>query len=235
MDVAEWLRGLGLEQYVTAFRENEIGERVLPSLTADDLKELGVNLIGHRRLLLDAIAALRDAALKRATVELPAATPLPAASSADAERRQLTVMFCDIVGSTALSTRFDPEDLRDLISTYHRTVADTVARFDGFVAKFMGDGVLIYFGYPQAHEDDAERSVRAGLAVIEEVAKLSGRVTLQVRIGIATGLAVVGDLIGVGAAQERGVVGKPPIWRPVFRVWPSPTQERVEDLPDQSR
>ena len=119
MDVAEWLRGLGLEQYVTAFRENEIDERVLPSLTADDLKELGVNLIGHRRLLLDAIVALRDAALKRATVEFPAATPLPAASSADAERRQLTVMFCDIVGSTALSTRFDPEDLRDLIGAYH--------------------------------------------------------------------------------------------------------------------
>ena len=119
-------------------------------------------------------------------------------------------MFCDIVGSTALSTQFDPEDLRDLISAYHRAVADTVARFDGFVAKYMGDGVLIYFGYPQAHEDDAERSMRAGLAVIEAVSKLPGSVTLQVRIGIATGLAVVGDLIGVGAAQERGVVGETP-------------------------
>ena len=166
MDVAEWLRGLGLEQYATAFRENEIGERVLPSLTADDLKELGVNLIGHRRLLLDGIAALREATSKPVTTDLPAATPRPAASSTEAERRQLTVMFCDIVGSTALSTQFDPEDLRDLINAYHHAVADTVARFDGFVAKYMGDGVLIYFGYPQAHEDDAERSIRAGLAAI---------------------------------------------------------------------
>jgi class 3 adenylate cyclase len=119
-------------------------------------------------------------------------------------------MFCDIVGSTALSTQFDPEDLRELINAYHKAVADTVSRFDGFVAKYMGDGVLIYFGYPQAHEDDAERSVRAGLAVIEAVAKLSGRATLRVRIGIATGLAVVGDLIGAGASQERGVVGETP-------------------------
>ena len=209
MDVAEWLRGLGLEQYATAFRENDIGERVLPSLTADDLKELGVNLIGHRRLMLDGIAALRDTMPDRTTQDSPSGTPL-SAHSAEAERRQLTVMFCDIVGSTALSTQLDPEDLRDLISAYHRTVADTVTRFDGFVAKYMGDGILIYFGYPQAHEDDAERSVRAGLAVIEDVAKVSGRVTLRVRIGIATGLAVVGDLIGVGAAQERGVVGETP-------------------------
>ena len=118
-------------------------------------------------------------------------------------------MFCDIVGSTALSTQFDPEDLRDLINAYHHAVADTVARFDGFVAKYMGDGVLIYFGYPQAHEDDAE-SIRAGLAAIQAVSKLPGRVTLRVRIGIATGLAVVGDLIGAGAAQERGVVGETP-------------------------
>ncbi len=210
MNVTEWLRGLGLEQYATAFRDNAIGERVLPSLTADDLKELGVNLIGHRRLLLDAIAALREAGPKQVASDLPAAPPQPTASSAEAERRQLTVMFCDIVGSTALSTQFDPEDLRELISGYHRTVADTVARFDGFVAKYMGDGVLIYFGYPQAHEDDAERSVRAGLATIDAVAKLSGPVTLRVRIGIATGLAVVGDLIGSGASQERGVVGETP-------------------------
>src|SRR4029077_10014697 len=139
------------------------------------------------------------------------ATPAPTSSPPiDAERRQLTVMFCDLVGSTALSTRFDPEDLREVIGAYHRCVADTVGRFDGFVAKYMGDGVLIYFGYPQAHEGDAERSVRAGLAVIEAVAKLSGRATLRVRIGIATGLAVVGDLIGAGASQERGVVGETP-------------------------
>jgi class 3 adenylate cyclase len=128
----------------------------------------------------------------------------------DAERRQLTVMFCDLVGSTALSSRLDPEDLRELIGDYHHAVADTVGRFDGFVAKYMGDGVLIYFGYPQAHEDDAERAVRAGLAVIEAVGRLPARENLRVRLGIATGLAVVGDLIGEGAAQERGVVGETP-------------------------
>ena len=133
-----------------------------------------------------------------------------APAPAEAERRQLTVMFCDLVGSTALSTRYDPEDLRELIGDYHRAVAETVGRFDGFVAKYMGDGVLIYFGYPQAHEDDAERAVRAGLAVIEAVGRLPARQDLRVRLGIATGLAVVGDLIGEGAAQERGVVGETP-------------------------
>ena len=130
--------------------------------------------------------------------------------TSSAERRQLTVMFCDLVGSTALSTQFDPEDLRDLISAYHRAVTETVGRFAGFVAKYMGDGVLIYFGYPRAHEDDAEQAVRAGIAVIEAVARVTGRATLQVRIGVATGLAVVGDLIGAGASQERGVVGETP-------------------------
>src|ERR1700730_6314368 len=119
-------------------------------------------------------------------------------------------MFCDLVGSTALSTRHDPEDLRELIADYHRVVSNTVGRVDGFVAKYMGDGVLIYFGYPQAHEDDAERAVRAGLAVIEAVGQLQAREDLSVRLGIATGLAVVGDLIGEGAAQERGVVGETP-------------------------
>jgi class 3 adenylate cyclase/predicted ATPase len=206
MDVAEWLRALGLEQYERAFRENEIDERVLPSLTGEDLRDLGVTLVGHRRRLLDAIAALRAgtpvAAVTAASGDAPA--------QPEAERRQLTVMFCDLVGSTALSTRHDPEDLRELISAYHRAVAETVGRFDGFVAKYMGDGVLIYFGYPQAHEDDAERAVRAGLAVVEAVGHLSGREDLRVRLGIATGLAVVGDLIGEGAAQERGVVGETP-------------------------
>ena len=129
---------------------------------------------------------------------------------ADAERRQLTVMFCDLVGSTALSARLDPEDLREVIAAYHRAVAETVAGFDGFVAKYMGDGVLIYFGYPEAHEDDAERAVRAGLAVIDEVGRLVAPDRLNVRLGVASGLVVVGDLIGAGAAQERGVVGETP-------------------------
>ena len=181
-------------------------------MTAEDLKELGVSSFGHRRRLLDAIAALgrepptRDVAQSATSATSAPTSPPPI----DAERRQLTVMFCDLVGSTALSTRFDPEDLRELIGDYHRAVADTVGRFDGFVAKYMGDGVLIYFGYPQAHEDDAERAVRAGLAVIEAVGRLPARQDLRVRLGIATGLAVVGDLLGEGAAQERGVVGETP-------------------------
>jgi class 3 adenylate cyclase/predicted ATPase len=128
----------------------------------------------------------------------------------DAERRQLTVMFTDLVGSTALSTKLDPEDMRAVIGAYHKCVAETVARFDGFVAKYMGDGVLIYFGYPHAHEDDAERAVRAGLALIEAVGKLRVQEPLQVRIGVATGVVVVGDLVGSGEAQERGVVGETP-------------------------
>jgi class 3 adenylate cyclase/predicted ATPase len=211
MDIAAWLQDLGLERYAPAFRDNEINERVLPSLTAEDLKDLGVTLVGHRRLLLDAIAALGSAGTAAAaSATAVTAAPADVRASADAERRQLTVMFCDLVGSTALSTRHDPEDLRELVGDYHRAVAETVGRFDGFVAKYMGDGVLIYFGYPQAHEDDAERAVRAGLAVIEAVGQLPAREDLSVRLGIATGLAVVGDLIGEGAAQERGVVGETP-------------------------
>src|SRR6202162_3920868 len=206
MDVAAWLQGLCLERYAPAFRDNEIDWDALPKLSAEDLKDLGVVLGGHRRKLLDAIAAL-GTALPAATVTAPSRdAPAPA----DGERRQLTVMFCDLVGSTALSTRHDPEDLRELIGGHPRAGSEAVGRFDGFVAKYMGDGVLVYFGYPQAHEDDAERAVRAGLAVIEAVGRLPAREDLRVRLGIATGLAVVGDLIGKGAAQERGVVGQTP-------------------------
>ena len=212
MDVAGWLQGLGLERYVPAFRDNAVDDEVLRELTTDDLKDLGVTLVGHRRKLLAAIAALGAEPPTRDVAQLGASAPSAPTShpAIDAERRQLTVMFCDLVGSTALSTRHDPEDLRELIGDYHRAVSETVGRFDGFVAKYMGDGVLIYFGYPQAHEDDAERAVRAGLAVIEAVGRLPARQDLRLRLGIATGLAVVGDLIGEGAAQERGVVGETP-------------------------
>jgi len=206
MDIAAWLDGLGLGQYEQAFRENEIDERVLPRLTAEDLKDIGVKPVGHRRRLLDAIAAL-------GTSERVVTAPAGAADVvpwSDAERRQLTVVFCDLVGSTALSARLDPEDLREVIGAYHRCVAETISRFDGFVAKYMGDGVLAYFGYPQAHEDDAERAVRAGLTVLEAVRKMPAPEALQVRIGLATGLAVVGDLIGSGAAQEQAVIGETP-------------------------
>src|SRR5438067_8155225 len=206
MDIGGWLWGLGLERYELAFRENEIDLRVLPELTADDLKELGVAAIGHRRLLLKAIADLAAGAGRAAAEDVPAVSA--ASTPAEAERRQLTVMFCDLVGSTPLSTRFDPEDLREIVGAYHRCVTDTVGRFGGFVAKYMGDGVLIYFGYPEAHEDDAERAARAGLALIAAVGRLATQEPLNVRIGIATGLVVVGDLIGAGAAQERGVAGE---------------------------
>jgi class 3 adenylate cyclase len=167
MDIGGWLRGLGLERYEQAFRENEIDLRVLPELTGDDLNELGVAAIGHRRLLLKAIADLAAGAGRAAAEDVPAASP--ANATAEAELRQLTMMFCDLVGSTRRSTRFDPEDLREIVGAYHRCVADTGARFGGFVAKYMGDGVLIYFGYPEAHEDDAERAARAGLSWNVEV------------------------------------------------------------------
>jgi class 3 adenylate cyclase len=165
---------------------------------AEDLRELGVASIGHRRRLLDAVAALGGGQ--------PAAEASPAPAPAletigEAERRQLTVMFCDLVGLTALSVRFDPEDLRDVIGAYQRCVANIVARFAGFVAKYMGDGVLIYFGYPEAHEDDAERA--AGIAVIDAVGRLAMAVRLNVRLGITSGLVVVGDLIGAGAKARE--------------------------------
>ena len=208
MDIGEWLRSLGLDRYEQAFRDNEIDLRVLPKLTADDLKELGVTAIGHRRLLLEAIAALSAEANPAASDAAPASATSPA--GVEAERRQLTVMFCDLIGSTPLAARFDPEDLREIVGAYHRTVAATVGRFAGYVAKYMGDGVLVYFGYPQAHEDDVERAVRAGLAVIDAVAALDIPEPLGVRLGIASGLVVVGDLTGSGEAQERGVVGQTP-------------------------
>jgi class 3 adenylate cyclase len=158
MDVAEWPRDLGLEEYALAFRHNNIDGEVLRRLTSDDLRELGVASVGHRRRLLDAIAVLAE---RQPTAQASRTTTPSFTASGEAERRQLTVMFCDLVGSTALSRRLDPEDLREVIGVYHGVVADTVARFSGFVAKYMGDGVLVYFGYPEAHEDDAERAVRS--------------------------------------------------------------------------
>jgi class 3 adenylate cyclase len=204
IEIARWLRELGLEQYTDAFRDNAIDSKILPTLTADDLRDIGVTLIGHRRRLLNAIAEL--------AAKTPRADVANAVHEAQSpERRQLTVMFCDLVGSTALSTQFDPEDLRALISQYHLAVKKAVAAFDGFVAKYMGDGVLVYFGYPRAHEDDPERAIRAGLRAIGAVSQLDGRgAKLQARVGIATGFAVVGDLIGEGSAQEQAVVGQTP-------------------------
>src|SRR6202008_1190851 len=168
--------------------------------------------VGHRRMLLEAIAALRaDTGDNAPSANSPVVSGAPNVSPEDrAERRQVTVMFSDLVGSTALSARMDPEDLREVISAYQKCVAETVQRFGGVVSKYMGDGVLIYFGYPQAHEDDAERAVRAGLELVAAVGALKTHATLQTRVGIATGVVVVGDLIGSGEAQERGVVGETP-------------------------
>ena len=209
MDVGDWLRSLDLGRYEQAFRDNEIDEPILPSLTAEDLKEIGVGPVGHRRKLLEAIAALPAGEPSLALQRSAAAAASDTHSRA--ERRQLTIMFCDLVGSTALAARLDPEDLREVLGAYHRAVSDAVAAAGGFVAKYMGDGVLVYFGYPQAHEHDAEQAVRAGLVLVDRIGRLESRAgALAGRVGIATGLVVVGDLLGTGEAQERGVVGETP-------------------------
>lgn len=204
MDLGKWLRDQGLERFEATFRDNDIDETVLPHLTQDNLRELGLPM-GARIKLLAAIAALAKEEAR------PAAAVAAVEPASDvAERRQVTVLFSDLVGSTALSTRMDPEDLRKLISAYQKCVTETVRRFGGFVAKYMGDGVLVYFGYPQAHEDDAERAVRSGLELVTAIGKLKMGTPLRTRVGIATGLVVVGDLVGSGQAQERGIVGETP-------------------------
>ncbi len=213
MDMGEWLRSIGLRQYEAAFRDNEIDDEVLRSLTADDLKDLGVALVGHRRKILTAIAELSaPAADSPAKVDTERMPPIAGTTQSPAERRQLTVLFCDLAGSTAMSARLDPEDMREVIRGYQDICSGVIARYDGFVAKFMGDGVLAYFGFPRAHEDDAERAVRAGLDLADAVARLQTRdgEVLKTRIGVATGIVVVGDLVGEGSAQEQAVVGDTP-------------------------
>ena len=210
MDVAGWLRTLGLDQYETAFRENSVTADLIPKLTPEDLKDLGVTSVGHRRRLLEAIDALRSN-------EVPVGNPGPAPqslatpSASTAERRPLSVMFCDVVGFTTLSSRLDPEDLNTVIRRYQACVSTTIARFGGFIARYVGDGVLTYFGWPEAHEADAEQAVRAALAVIDAVA-VAPELTesLRLRIGIATGLVVVGEPIGSGDARQQTAVGETP-------------------------
>ena len=217
MDVGAWLRGLELEQYEQAFRDNAIDAEILPRLTAEDLKDMGVTVVGHRRKLLHAIDILRaggeappSPAVKADTA--PAADPAAAAPAAEAERRQLTVLFADLVGSTELSARLDPEEMREVLRAYQNAVAGEILRFGDHVAKFMGDGVLAYFGWPTAREDAAERAVRAALAAVAVVRRLEAPTDtpLAARVGIATGLVVVGDLVGEGAAQEEAVFGETP-------------------------
>jgi class 3 adenylate cyclase/predicted ATPase len=211
VDIAAWLRELGLERYEQAFRENEIDAQILPKLTADDLKDIGVTIVGHRRKLLEAITALERASAPQARLSAPAEAT-PRARPAEAERRQLTVLFCDLVGSTELAARLDPEDLREIMRAYQAACTDVVCRFEGHVARFLGDGVLAYFGWPQAHEDDAERAVRAGLQLVEDVTRLEpgAGVRLQARVGVATGRVVVGDLISEGVSDKDAVSGDTP-------------------------
>src|SRR5262249_24662153 len=206
MDLCAWLRSLGLERYEAVFRDNEIDADILHDLTDNHLREMGVAL-GVRSKSLNAIAALPPRAEQASRTSAVALASLAVDA---AERRQVTVMFSDLVGSTSLSVRMDPEDLREVISAYQKCVAETVHSFDGFVARYVGDGTLVYFGYPQAHEDDAERAIRAGLELITSVSALKSRVSLQTRVGIATGLVVVGDLTGSGQTQERSIVGETP-------------------------
>ncbi len=209
-NLLKWLASIGLAQYADAFTENEITFELLPKLTSEDIRELGITPIGHRRRLLNAIAQIQVSDAGQAETAHAAATPSSGAS--EAERRRLTVLFCDLVGSTRLANRLDPELMRELLLGYQNAVAGEIARLEGHLAKFVGDGVLAYFGYPKAHEDDAERAVRTALAIVAAVGKLAtpDKEALAVRIGIASGLVVVGDMIGSGPAAERSVVGETP-------------------------
>jgi class 3 adenylate cyclase/predicted ATPase len=208
--IADWLKKLGLGQYAERFAENDIDFDILGDLTDQDLKEIGVTSLGHRRKLLRAIANPKGVEQITPAVTVADAPPVTPRVVDTAERRQVSVMFSDLVGSTALSARMDPEDLRELISVYHKCVAGAVRRFGGFVGQYLGDGMLVYFGYPESHEDDAELAVRAGLELIAEVIALKTPAALQTRVGIATGLVVVGDLTGSGEEWKRGIVGETP-------------------------
>jgi class 3 adenylate cyclase len=209
-EIRRWLESIGLGEYAGAFETNDIDMELLRQIDDQALRDLGMTSAGHRLRIRNAIAKLAPTPIAEAN--LSAITPTHETIVASAERRQLTVMFCDLVGSTALSARLDPEDLREIISAYHRHCAEVIVKHDGFVARYMGDGVLAYFGYPHAHEDDVERAVHTGLALVGSSAKLDfgSGLTLQMRIGIATGLVVVGDLVPDDCAHEYEVVGETP-------------------------
>src|SRR5262252_7241065 len=210
--IAQWLASIGLERYTQRFVENAIDGDVLVELTEGDLKNLGIPLGDRKRLIKAIRAMLADSPSALATTGVGQDAQSGDLPVATAERRHLTVMICDLVGSTALSTRLDPEDMRAVIDAYHAACARITRTYDGFLAEFRGDGILAYFGYPLAHEDDAERTVRAGLDIIAAVARLETHAAepLAVRIGIATGLVVVGDLSREGALREHAVVGDTP-------------------------
>ncbi len=211
MNVGAWLAELGFAQYAEAFAENGVESSLLPKLTNEDLKDLGVTRLADRKTILETIETMGS--------EAPAEDSVPPTDQSgetrlesDAERRQLTVMFVDMVGSTALSAELDPEDLREVMRRYQDAVAGAVTRYGGYVAKYLGDGVLAYFGWPQAHEDQAERAVRAGLDAVAAVGALNldGGMELQARVGIATGHVVVGDLVGEAGRDAEAVSGETP-------------------------
>jgi class 3 adenylate cyclase len=210
ISIAQWLESLGLGQYAGSFKENAVGLDQLATLTDDELKELGVGALGHRKRIRDSAKDLGTESQRAEAAKTDSTTSL--ATTGEAERRQLTVMFCDLVGSTSLSERMDPEEFRDVIAAYQAAVSKAVEQYDGYIARYMGDGLLVYFGYPKAHEDDAERAVRAGLGIIGSISQLDAEIgtTLQARVGIATGLVVAGDIIGEGSSEEHAVLGDTP-------------------------
>ena len=219
MDVVVWLRSLGLGKYEAAFRENEIDETVLPNLTAEDLKELGVTALGHRRKLLDAIAVLPS---DTSAVASPA--EVRRVRSSRAERRQVTVMFSELVGSTTLSARMDPEDFGEIVSAYHKSIAETVHRFGGFVANYMGDGVLVYFGYPQAHEDDTERAVRAALEMVGAIGDLKTDTAADAPSGSLQGLSLLATCLDQGLPGSRPSLAKRRTLQHACKALQSPTR-----------
>ena len=219
MPIDKWLKKLGLERYAAAFEANDVTDDLLPTLTADDLRDIGVTSVGHRRRMLDAIAAEKAAT----QAQVPAAAIQPALEPL-AERRQVSVMFCDLMGSTALSARLDPEDLSAVLQAYQERVNATAARYGGFIARYLGDGVLIYFGWPRAREDDPERAVRAALDIIGAMGNgLVRGERLRVRIGIATGLVVIGERIGVNDSLQYTAIGETPNRAARCRPSPRPT------------
>ena len=205
--ISAWLNGLGPGQYAHEFGVNAVDWEVLPELTDGDIRELGVSALGHRKKLLKAIRAAFNQSSP------PSASPVAETESdTEAQRRQLTVMFCDLADSTELSARVDPEDFADIVRNYQAAATQVIEKYRGYVARFMGDGILVYFGYPRAHENDAERALRAGLGIIEDVANLhfSPSLAMQVRIGVATSSVVVGETIGSGSSREQVALGETP-------------------------
>ncbi len=222
-DIFQWLEDLGLGQYAPIFAKNSVELDHLPYLTEDDLRELDIPL-GPRRKLQAAVKSL--SANEPPAQIAPSARPDGETHAADAELRQLTVLFCDLVGSTALSAKLDPEDLREIVRAYQDACAEVVTRYEGFVAKFMGDGVLVYFGYPQSFENDAERAIHAGLGLVEAVSVLRGRMTTRWRRGL--GLRRVASLLAISSAKayrgKRRSPARPQIWRRGFRTPPRPAR-----------